>query len=65
MSHRTEASYFLPLNEILTKVPSLMSSFFVVLQSMNVLNVFLDIMHQKIILKDLKSIYFVHVNVGA
>ena len=40
MSHRTEASYFLPLNEILTKVPSLMSSFFVVLQSMNVLNVF-------------------------
>ena len=28
MSHRTEASYFLPLNEILTKVPSLMSSFF-------------------------------------
>ena len=45
-----------------------MSSFFVVLQSMNVLNVFLDKMHQKIILKDLKSIFFVHskdVNVGA
>ena len=27
MSYRTEASYFLPLNEILTKLPSLMSSF--------------------------------------